>query len=534
MITADKRKAVFLLHQEGMPIREISRQLKLSRNAVRRIIAQSGQMPQGIRPPTLILDPERLRQLHQECDGYAQRMAEKLREEHGIAVKYSTLTRHLRDLGICAPMNQRCERVPDEPGAEMQHDTSPFMLLVGSQRLRLQASLLYLRYSKRRYLQFYPVFDRFHMKCFLHLALMHWGYAPRICVIDNTNLARLRGLGANAVIVPEMEALAKGYGFRFLCHAPGHPDRKAGEERSFLTVETNFVPGRTFQSLEDLNRQALEWSTVRLEQRPQGKAGLIPAQAFEHERAFLTQLPRHLPAPYQLLERSVDEYGYVAVEGHYYEVPGNDRGKIQVLRYLNHLVLGQARQQRLHHAKIPEKWVMDTFAFDRQPKLNKKKILALYDSMAFLRDKQNIIWMGGTGLGKTGLARSFLIRAIEQGARGRYVLFADLLHELHRAQADRSQSRVIRRYLPYDLLLIDEIGSVEAEPAQVGLFFTLLQKRHKQRSTLITSNLGFSEWASFLKNPHLTAALIDRLTESSHLFNMKECVTLRGKMPDEP
>lgn len=353
MITADKRKAVFLLHQEGMPIREISRQLRLSRNAVRRIIAQSGQMPQGIRPPTLILDPERLRQLHQECDGYAQRMAEKLREEHGIAVKYSTLTRHLRDLGICAPMNQRCERVPDEPGAEMQHDTSPFMLLVGSQRLRLQASLLYLRYSKRRYLQFYPVFDRFHMKCFLHLALMHWGYAPRICVIDNTNLARLRGLGANAVIVPEMEALAKGYGFRFLCHAPGHPDRKAGEERSFLTVETNFVPGRTFQSLEDLNRQALEWSTVRLEQRPQGKAGLIPAQAFEHERAFLTQLPRHLPAPYQLLERSVDEYGYVAVEGNYYEVPGNDRGKIQVLRYLNHLVLGQDRRTLIEYALPP-------------------------------------------------------------------------------------------------------------------------------------------------------------------------------------
>jgi hypothetical protein len=49
-----------------------------------------------------------------------------------------------------------------------------------------------------------------------------------------------------------------------------------------------------------------------MEQRPQGKAGLIPAQAFEHERQFLTQLPRHLPAPYQLLERAVDEYGYVA------------------------------------------------------------------------------------------------------------------------------------------------------------------------------------------------------------------------------
>jgi hypothetical protein len=349
MIDADKRKAVFLLHQEGVSIRQISRQLRLSRNPVRRIIAQSGQMPESIRRPVLNLDPELLRQLHQECHGYAQRMMEKLREEHGITVKYSTLTRRLRDLGICAPMSQRCERVPDEPGAEMQHDTSPFVLLVGSQRLRLQASLLYLRYSKRRYLQFYPVFDRFHMKCFLHLALIHWGYAPRICVIDNTNLARWRGLGSNAVIVPEMETFAKGYGFRFLCHAPKHSDRKAGEERSFLTVETNFIPGRTFQSLEDLNRQALEWSTVRMEQRPQGKAGLIPAQAFEHELAFLTQLPRHLPAPYLVLDRTVDEYGYVAVEGNYYEVPGCGRGKIQVLRYLHHLVLCQDRRSLIEY-----------------------------------------------------------------------------------------------------------------------------------------------------------------------------------------
>lgn len=353
MITADKRKAVFLLHEEGMPIRAISRQLHLSRNAVRRIIAQGGQMPGFTRPPALVLDPELLRQLHQECAGYAQRMAEKLREEHGIAVKYSTLTRHLRDLGISGPVSQRCERVPDEAGAEMQHDTSPFTLLVGAQRLRLQASLLYLRYSKRRYLQFYPIFDRFHMKCFLHLALTHWCYAPGLCIIDNTNLARWHGLGSNAVMVPEMEAFAKGYGFRFLCHAPKHSDRKAGEERSFLTVETNFVPGRTFQSLEDLNRQALEWSTVRMEQRPQGKAGLIPAQAFEQERAFLAQLPRHLPAPYLLLERTVDEYGYVAVEGNYYEVPGTGRGKIQVLRYLHHLVLCQDRRSLIEYGLPP-------------------------------------------------------------------------------------------------------------------------------------------------------------------------------------
>ena len=96
------------------------------------------------------------------------------------------------------------------------------------------------------------------------------------------------------------------------------------------------------------------------------------------------------------------------------------------------------------------------------------------------------------------------------------------------------QEQVLKKYLRWDLLLIDEIGYVEVEPVQVGLFFTLMQKRHRKKSTLLTSNLGFSEWGSFLKNDHLTAALIDRLTDASHVFNMKECVTLRGKLSADP
>src|SRR2546429_8517118 len=80
------------------------------------------------------------------------------------------------------------------------------------------------------------------MKCFRHTALMFWCFAGRICVIDNTILDRLRGTGRNAVIVPEMAAFATAHGFRFVCHEKGHANRKAGEERSFWTVETNFFP----------------------------------------------------------------------------------------------------------------------------------------------------------------------------------------------------------------------------------------------------------------------------------------------------
>ena len=85
MIAADKRKAIFLLHQEGMPVREIARRLKLSRNTVRTIVAQAGAMPAGQRAGKQQLDVELLRRLYQECDGWVVRMHEKLVEEIGRA-----------------------------------------------------------------------------------------------------------------------------------------------------------------------------------------------------------------------------------------------------------------------------------------------------------------------------------------------------------------------------------------------------------------------------------------------------------------
>ncbi len=88
----------------------------------------------------------------------------------------------------------------------------------------------------------------------------------------------------------------------------------------------------------------------------------------------------------------------------------------------------------------------------------------------------------------------------------------------------------MRKFASYDCLLIDELGYIEMETAQVALFFTLMANRHKTKTTLITSNLGFSQWTSFLKNNQLTAALIDRLTERSYVINMKDCHSLRSKL----
>lgn len=189
-----------------------------------------------------------------------------------------------------------------------------------------------------------------------------------------------------------------------------------------------------------------------------------------------------------------------------------------------------SRKMRLSRAKIPEKYVMETFPFDRQPNLNKKKILSIYDSFDYMSKNQNVIWIGPTGTGKTGLATAFLIQAINHGYSGRFVLFPELIEMLYNSVADHSQGNMVRKFASYDCLLVDEIGYADIEPVQVGLFFALMHKRHKKKTTLITSNLGFQQWTSFLKNDQLTAALIDRLTENSHVMNMKNCVSLRPKL----
>ena len=352
MINPEKRKAIYYLYTQGLPIGKISKELRVDRKTVARIIKEKGEIPDTVRSDVIDLDPELLRRLYSECEGYIQRVHEKLEEEHGVTIGYSTLTRKVRELGLGQPKNQRCDQVPDEPGKEMQHDTTVYIIKLDEKNVRLVASLLYFRYSKSRYLKFYPHFNRFKMKCFFHEALMHFGCSAPDCVIDNTNLARLRGIGKNAVMVPEMEQFGARYGFEFICHEKGHANRKAGNERSFYTAETNFLPGRRFESLEDLNQQALEWATVKFANRPVSKTGLIPARAFEYEQPYLIKLPPYITPPYLEYPRRIDQYGFISVGGNFYWVPGLKRFDVQVIQYPDCIKVYHHREMLIEY-KLP-------------------------------------------------------------------------------------------------------------------------------------------------------------------------------------
>jgi DNA replication protein DnaC len=189
----------------------------------------------------------------------------------------------------------------------------------------------------------------------------------------------------------------------------------------------------------------------------------------------------------------------------------------------------RARLARLKRAKIPEQFVLETFPFQKQMRLDRKLVRELHDSLSFIGDKQDLIFIGPTGCGKTGLATSFLVNAVNRGHRGLFIDFSYLIARLRQSMGDHSHQQLITKLSSYDVLLIDELGYISCDREQASLFFDLIRSRHRRSTTIITTQLGFEEWGSFLKDVHMTAAMLDRITVNCAVFNMKDCISIRPK-----
>lgn len=189
----------------------------------------------------------------------------------------------------------------------------------------------------------------------------------------------------------------------------------------------------------------------------------------------------------------------------------------------------RTRRSRIKRANIKDSWVMETFPFKKQINLKKKLVMELYDSLDYIANNQVLVFIGPTGCGKTGLATSYLIHAMNNDHRGYFIDFKVLVDALYQSIADHTEKKVLKRFESIQCLCVDELGYVSVNKEQAGLFFDLMKRRHKKKTTLITTQLGFEEWGSFLNNKHLTAALLDRLTEDCVVFNMRKCMSIREK-----
>lgn len=225
MIPQDLRIAILQLQQQGHGARSIARVLKISRGAVRNVLrAGSAEVPRLIRPEKALAHEEDIRALYERCKGNLVRVHEELASA-GVSLSYQALTGFCRRHGIGFAPPKPAGRYHFEPGQEMQHDTSPHVVRIGGVERRVQTASLVLCYSRMRFIQLYPTFNRFICKLFLHDALHFFGAVARDCMIDNTHVVVLKGTGKQMVPVPEMEAFAERYGFRFIAHEKGDANR---------------------------------------------------------------------------------------------------------------------------------------------------------------------------------------------------------------------------------------------------------------------------------------------------------------------
>jgi DNA replication protein DnaC len=170
----------------------------------------------------------------------------------------------------------------------------------------------------------------------------------------------------------------------------------------------------------------------------------------------------------------------------------------------------QSMKYRIDRADIPERWTLETFPFDQQPGVNRTQIRQLAE-LDFVARAANVVFIGETAVGKTGLATAILIKAMENGYRGLFVKAQDLFDEMYASLADRSSRRLVNRLLRIDVLLIDELGYLNLRPEQSNIFFKLMEERYRRKSTIITTNLDYEQWYEFLGQKSMVDALLSRL-----------------------
>jgi DNA replication protein DnaC len=170
---------------------------------------------------------------------------------------------------------------------------------------------------------------------------------------------------------------------------------------------------------------------------------------------------------------------------------------------------------RIKRAALPEQWTLESFPFKRQPGISQRQIRG-FAELDFIAKAENIVFIGPTGVGKTGLATGLLLKALQNGYRGLFLRAQDLFDEMYASLADRSTRKLLNSLARLDVLVVDEMGYLNLHPEQTNIFFKLMEERYSRRPTIITTNLDYPEWANFLGNKPLVDALLNRLRHRCH------------------
>ena len=179
----------------------------------------------------------------------------------------------------------------------------------------------------------------------------------------------------------------------------------------------------------------------------------------------------------------------------------------------------RARRINVTVSSFPYLKTIKDFDFSYQPTINKQQIMDL-STLRFMETKENIIFMGSPGTGKTHLATALGIEAASQRVATYFINFAELMEKFKRAAKENRVESVVKHYLKYSLLIIDEIGYLPVDKDASYGFFQLIAARYEKRSTILTTNQPFSKWGDVFGDSVIANAIIDRLVHHCQIVKI--------------